>query len=184
MKNMLILFFAIASSALSAQAQKQFTKTGHIWFYSAALLENIEAHNYQATSILNPETGDLVFKVAMNGFQFPNAEMQRHFNEKYVESEKYPQSAFTGKIRNLEKVDFTNDGSYNVIVEGKLNMHGVEQPVKANGTINVKAGKVSATSLFQVAVADYQIKIPGGVKDNIAKTIDIHVDISYEAMKQ
>lgn len=181
MKNFFILL-VIASTALSVQAQKQFTKTGHIWFYSAAPLENIEAHNYQATSILNPETGDLVFKVAMNGFQFPNAEMQRHFNEKYVESEKYPQSVFTGKIMNLEKVNFAQDGSYEVVVEGKLQIHGVEQAVKSPGKILVKGGKISATSLFQIAVADYQIKIPAAVKDNIAKTIDIHVDVQYEPM--
>lgn len=178
----LFIFLLATAAAFPAVAQKQFTKTGHIWFYSAAPLENIEAHNYQATSILNPETGDLVFKVAMNGFQFPNAEMQRHFNEKYVESEKYPQTVFTGKIMNLEKVDFKKDGSYQVVVEGKLDMHGVPQQVKASGTITVKGGKISATSLFQVAVADYQIKIPAAVKDNIAKTIDIHVDVQYEPM--
>lgn len=179
-----LFFFLLAVAAIPAVAQKQFTKTGHIWFYSAAPLENIEAHNYQATSILNPETGDLVFKVVMNGFQFPNAEMQRHFNEKYVESEKYPQSVFTGKIMNREKVNFAKDGSYEVVVEGNLEMHGVTQPVKSPGTITIKGGKVSATSLFQVAVADYQIKIPAAVKDNIAKTIDIHVDVQYEPMPQ
>lgn len=181
MKHLLILVLS-ALCVASASAQKQFTKTGHIWFYSEAPLETIEAHNYQATSILNTGTGEMVFKLAMTAFQFKKALMQEHFNEKYVESDKFPESIFKGKIVNLDKVDFSKDGAYSVIVEGSLTIHNVTNPVKAQGTITVKGGKVFATSLFQVAVADYNINIPAAVKDNIAKTIDIHVDISYQPM--
>ncbi len=183
MKN-LLLSFILAGLAFSAQAQKYFTKTGHIWFYSHAPLEDIEAHNYQVTSIIDSKTGDLVYKVTMTGFQFENALMQEHFNEKYVESEKFPESIFKGKITNPGEVDFTKDGSYQTTVEGELTIHGITKPVKAEGTITVKEGKIQAKSLFQIAVADYEIKIPSAVKDNIAKVIDINVDIGYEPMKQ
>jgi len=182
MKHCILTILTVAW-LLSASAQKQFTKTGHIWFYSEAPLENIEAHNYQATSVLNTTTGEMIFKVAMNGFQFKKAEMQKHFNEKYVESDKFPESVFKGKIMNLNQVDFTKEGSYNAIVEGTLTIHNVTKPVKTSGTINVKGGSVHASSLFQIEVADYDISIPAAVKDNIAKTIDIHVDISYQPMK-
>lgn len=182
MKKILTLII-IALSALYASAQKHFTKTGHIWFYSHAPLEDITAHNYQVTSVIDSRTGDMAFKVTMSAFQFEKALMQQHFNEKYVESERFPESTFKGKIMDPAKVDFTKDGEYKAQVEGDLTIHGITKPVKADGTITVKGGKVFAKSLFQVAVADYDIKIPAAVKDNIAKTIDIHVDIAYEPMK-
>lgn len=173
-----LLILTVCCSALFAQ--QHFTKTGHIWFYSEAPLEEIEAHNYQASSILDVATNDIVFKVNMTGFQFKKALMQEHFNEKYVESDKYPEAIFSGKIMNPEKVDFTQDGTYSAVVEGNLTIHNVTKPVKAQGDIVVKAGKVYAKSTFPVTVADYDIAIPSAVKDNIAKTIAVHVDISYE----
>ena len=178
----LLTFLFLTAFVVAASAQKQFTKTGHIWFYSEAPLETIEAHNYQSTGILNTATGEMVFKVTMTAFQFKKALMQEHFNEKYVESDRFPESIFKGKIMNLDKVNFAKDGAYSVVVEGSLTIHNVTNSVKAPGTINVKSGKIYATSLFTVAVADYNIAIPAAVKDNIAKTIDIHVDISYEPM--
>jgi len=182
MKNLLILLL-ITGCIFSVSAQKQFTKTGHIWFYSHAPLEDITAHNYQVTSVMNTENGEMAFKVTMSAFQFEKALMQQHFNEKYVESEKFPESTFKGKIANLSAVDFGKDGEHKTQVEGDLTIHGVTKPVKADGIIIVKDGKVSAKSLFKIAVADYEIKIPSAVKDNIAKEIDINVDITYEPMK-
>ena len=88
----LIIALILASTGLS---QNYITKTGHIWFFSDAPLEDIEAHNYQVTSVLNAERGEMVFKVLMKGFQFEKALMQEHFNEKYVESDKYPESKAT-----------------------------------------------------------------------------------------
>lgn len=173
----------IVLSALCASAQKHFTKTGHIWFYSHAPLEDITAHNYQVTSVIDSRSGDMAFKVTMTAFQFEKALMQQHFNEKYVESEMFPESTFKGKIADVSKVDFSKDGEYKAQVEGSLTIHGIAKPVKADGTITIKVGKVFAKSSFQVAVADYNIKIPAAVKDNIAKTIDIHVDIAFEQMK-
>lgn len=182
MKTLLTLFVTIAC-IFSASAQRQFTKTGHIWFYSHAPLEDITAHNYQVTSVLDTKTGDMAFKVAMNAFQFEKALMQQHFNEKYVESDKFPESVFKGKITDISGIDFSKDGSYKVTAEGELTIHGVTKPVKAEGTIIVKARKVYAQSLFKVAVADYEIKIPAAVRDNIAPEVDVHVDMSYEPMK-
>ena len=182
MKNFLTLIL-VSASIISTSAQKHFTKTGHIWFYSHAPLEDITAHNYQVTSVIDVSSGEMAYKVTMSAYQFEKALMQQHFNEKYVESDKFPESTFKGKITEPESIDLSKDGKYKAEVEGELTIHGVTKPVKADGTISVKDGKISAQSLFQIAVADYDIKIPAAVRDNIAKVIDIHVDIAYEPMK-
>jgi polyisoprenoid-binding protein YceI len=163
---------------------KFFTRTGHISFYSKTPLEDIQASNRQAASIIDFSTGDIVFSVLMKSFEFPKALMQEHFNESYVESDKYPKSTFKGKITNVQTVNVQKNGSYTVEVEGELMIHGVSRPLKTTGTLEVKDLKIHGKSTFTVAVADYNIQIPRLVRDNIAKHIDIQIDMVYEPFKQ
>ncbi len=48
----------------------------------------------------------------MNTFQFKKALMQEHFNENYVESEKFLCAEYKGKF--TEDVDFSKNGTYPV----------------------------------------------------------------------
>jgi polyisoprenoid-binding protein YceI len=171
---------AILLMAFAAQAQKVFTKNGNISFHSKASLETIEATSNQVTSVLVPATGDIQFSVQVKSFHFKKALMEEHFNENYLESDKYPKSTFKGKINDVAKVDFTKDGTYNVTVSGDLNMHNVTQKTTATGTITVKSGKISAASSFVVKLADYKIDIPNVVRNNIAETVTIKVTCTYD----
>lgn len=161
-------------------AQQYFTKTGHISFYSSAPLEDITAENNQVTSIIDFGNGEMAFSLLMKGFHFEKALMEEHFNEKYVHSDQYPKSTFEGEITNLGDVDISNDGEYPVDIEGKLTIHGVTQDVTTTGTITVEGAKVSGIAAFPVTLADYDIEIPGVVKDNIAETVEITVSMDYQ----
>ena len=180
MKRILFLALTLVAFSTSVFAQKYFTRSGHIWFYSEAPLENIEAHNYQASSVLDTETGEMVFSLLMKGFEFEKALMQEHFNEKYVHSDEYPKASFKGNVVNLDAIDLSKDGQYEVDVEGDLTIHGVTNPVKTKGTITVNDGKILGKAKFPVTVADYNIEIPAVVRDNIAKVVDVNVDMEYE----
>lgn len=180
MKRLSIVLALAFVSFGSVQAQKQMTRNGHTWFFSSTPVEDIEAHNYQTTSIIDTETGDMAFIVLMRGFQFDKALMQEHFNEKYVESDKFPKATFQGKITNLGDVNFSEDGTYNVTVTGSLTIHGVAQDVETNGTLTVADGKITAKSTFPITLAAHEIEVPGMVRDKIAEVVDAHVDITYE----
>ena len=182
--KILAALMLMGSFVTSAFAQKHMTRTGHLWFYSHTPVEDIEAHNNQAMSVLNADNGEMVFAVLMKGFQFEKALMQEHFNEKYVESDKFPKASFKGKITNVDEVDFAKDGTYAAKAEGELTIHGVTQEVEAEGEVKVENGNIVIASVFQLKPEDYDIKIPGIVRDNIAKIIDIHVDITYESQAQ
>lgn len=183
MKKIALFTALVLLSTVALQAQKYMTRNGHISFFSHTAMEDIEAHNYQANSVIDTEKGELVFAVLMKGFQFEKALMQEHFNEKYVESDKFPRSSFKGKITNLDEIDFSKAGSYPAKVEGDLTIHGVTQAVKTEGTFEVKEGQVLAKATFELAVADYDINIPSVVKDNIAKVMEVRVDIAYEPIQ-
>ena len=173
----------VALPGIFAQG-KYFTRNAHVWFFSSAPMENIEAHNHQASSVIDTKTGEMAFSVLVKGFQFEKALMQEHFNEKYLESDKFPKSLFTGKITNLKDVNFDKPGTYNVTVEGKITIHGISKPIKTDGTIDVSKGQLEAKAKFPVTLADFDISIPSVVKDNIAKVVDVSVDAVYKPFNQ
>jgi polyisoprenoid-binding protein YceI len=178
-RTILIALVALAATGMT-QAQKYFTREGHVSFHSDASLEKIEAHNKTATSVLDAATGKMEFAVLIKAFQFEKALMQEHFNENYMESDKFPKASFKGEIANASKVNFSKDGEYPVKVKGDMTIHGVTKPVEADGFIRVKSGKISAASSFNVAVADYNIEVPSVVRDNIAKEVRVDIDVNFE----
>jgi len=182
MKRITILVTIFLLTSTLVNAQKYMTKTGTVRFFSDTPMEKIEAVNRQVNSALDFSTGNFVFKVLIKGFEFPKALMQEHFNENYMESEKFPNSTFNGKITNIKDVNLAKDGVYKVIVEGDLAMHGVTNKVKVNGTLEVKAGKVIGLAKFDVAPKDYNIIIPQAVIKNISESIQVDVNVSLDKL--
>ena len=178
MKRIVILF-TISFFFLAANGQKFMTKNGYIGFFSHSAMEDIKADNNQVAGVLDISTGEMVFQVLIKSFHFEKALMEEHFNENYMESDKFPKSTFRGKITNLSSVDFTKQGKYDVTVEGDLNMHDVTNKISAKGTVEVVQGGINAVSKFNIVPEDYKIIIPGLVRDHIAKTLEISVNMKY-----
>ncbi len=163
-----------------ADAQQFFTKNGTISFFSKTPMENIDAKNNQVMSVMTLPSGDFKFSLTVKNFHFEKALMEEHFNENYMESEKYPKASFSGKIGDAEKINPKKDGAYKVDVTGELTIHGVTQKVSVPGTVTVKSGKLSATSTFSILLADYKVAVPKMVENNISKSIEITVDCAFE----
>jgi polyisoprenoid-binding protein YceI len=180
MKKSFILLMLLASFQMG-YSQKLVSKNSHIWFSATTPVENIEAHNKQAVSILDPAAGTLAFNVLIKGFEFKVALMQEHFNENYLESDKYPKSSFNGKINNNSEINYKKDGTYTANVSGDLTIHNVTKPVSTKGTIEVKNGTVTAKAQFTVKPADYNITIPALVENKIAKEVTVNVEAPYQS---
>ncbi len=163
--------------------KKYFTRTGNISFFSDASLEDITANNHQVTALINTADGKLAYKVPIKGFEFEKALMQEHFNENYMESDKYAEASFDGAIEDLKKVDFTKSGTYKVTVKGKLTMHGVTKDVSMPGEVIVDAtnNKVTTKCTFKVALKDYNIK--NDKVGKIADEIEIRVNVEMTEKK-
>jgi flagellar basal body P-ring protein FlgI len=175
------LVLALTISSLTSSAQTiHSTKTGQISFFSETPVRNIEAKNNQVASLINTETGEVVFSVLIKEFKFEKALMEEHFNENYMESAKYAKSTFQGKITNLNAVNFKSDGTYTVSVEGKLSMHGVTKPLNVIGKISVVQGKISVIANFAVQLVDFNIERPTIVMTEIAESVDVKINCQYE----
>ena len=103
--------------------------------------------------------------------------MQEHFNENYMESERFPYATFKGKIN--EKVDFNKPGTYNVTASGDLNVHGVSRKRTLIGILRVTDSGMLMETKFDILLADHNIKIPRLVFNKIAERIAASVNISY-----
>ena len=164
----ILSFFAIANQA---NAQIYFTKQGKIHFYSKTKMEAIEASNKTVNAVLDASSGKIEFGVTVKGFRFEKALMEQHFNENYMESEKFPKATFKGKIDDLSAVNFSKDGTYNLTVTGDMTIHGVTKKMTYPGQIIVKGTAVTIKSKFDVVYDDFKIEIPGVVRENFTKSM-------------
>jgi hypothetical protein len=184
MKKLLFACVAVLSLQVANAQLRYFTKTGSLSFQAGTALEDIDGTNKSVTSVFDAITGQIEFALLVKGFEFKSALMMEHFNENYMESNKYPKSVFKGKITNIDKVNFKKTGDYPVTVKGTLDMHGVSQEIETNGIFKILNDEtIISTASFTVTLDDYKIAIPGLVKEKISKTAKITVYCSYTILK-
>jgi polyisoprenoid-binding protein YceI len=185
MKRIIVFTTITLLLAVAAQGQKYFTKGGKINFdaTSANSPEKIEAVNRTVICVVDTKTGNIQFSALMKGFEFERALMQEHFNENYVESDKFPKAEFKGTIVNNNSVNYSADGAYDVKVEGKLTMHGETKDVLSGGKLIIQNGKINAAAGFKILLADFKVAIPGLVADKVSNTASINVSCLLEPLK-
>ena len=176
-KILLICLFALAGARASAQLYM--TRTGFIGFYSKTPLEDVQGENHQAYAVVDLGKKDLAVGVLLKGFIFPKELMQEHFNENYVESDRYPKATFSGSFTG--DIAPGKDGTYNVVVHGSLTLHGVTKAIEVPAVLTLQGGILSGTATFPVVPEDYNIGIPSIVRDKIAKTMRVEVKFSCTA---
>ena len=155
------------------------TTNGQVRFYSEAVLEDIEATTMKATAALNVTTGEVAVLIPIKTFEFDKSLMKEHFNEKYLESDKYPDASFRGKI--MDKLLLTPGKSTVVGISGDLLIHGVSyhRDIKIMLTVNAN-GTVLTTGKFDVKVADHKVKIPTLVFQNIAEVVEVTFELTLK----
>ncbi len=178
MKKLILTTALLGICTTTMFAQKYMTRTARVSFDATAPSspEQIDAVTNEAVSIIDAKTGAIAFQVLIKGFKFQRALMQEHFNEKYMESDKYPKSDLKGTIANLSDVNFSKDGAYNVKVTGKLTIHGVTNDVSTTGTITVKGTSITLKSALTVKLEDYKISVPSVVSDKVGKEAKISIE--------
>jgi hypothetical protein len=181
MKKIILLLIFLSGAAVS-KAQLYSCKEGNVSFFSEAPLENIDAVNKNINSFLNLATDEVIFLVPIRGFDFDKDLMEEHFNEKYMESDKYPNATFRGKIN--EKGQAAKPGIHNVTVTGKLTMHGVEKEITVPGNIITAEDTIKVRCLFNIALKDYKITVPKLVFQNIGETVAVKINSAYTIYKK
>jgi polyisoprenoid-binding protein YceI len=173
MMKWLYLCAGVLLCLCSSHAQQRFTiEKARISFASNAELEVIKASSDQVQGLLDPSTNKFAFSIKILSFKGFNSELQRdHFNEKYMESERFPAASFSGKI--IEELDLTKNGTYDLRAKGDLEIHGVKQTRIIKSQLTVNGTKVSIDATFIVPLSDHNITIPKIVGQKIATEIEV-----------
>lgn len=167
-----LLFAAVLLAAgFTAKAQMYVGSSSKVQFFSYTAVENIDATSSSATTVLNTATNQVACEMKIKDFKFKNGLMEEHFNENYMESDKYPKASFRGKIN--ETVDYTKDGTTSVTMTGDLTIHGVAKPRTINATVTVKGETITVDSKFAVTVKDHNITVPEAMGAKIATVVSV-----------
>ena len=152
------------------------SEKSHVRFFSQAPLENIEATSTKLRAALNIETGILLFIIPINSFEFEKQLMQNHFNDQYLESDKYPEARFEGKFTGAP-LELT--GSIEALFEGLLTIHGETNKISGKALLKKDGKIIHGKSTFLVRLEDYKIKIPRMVIKNIAEEVEVTIQVDF-----
>ena len=179
MKNVIKINLVIFSLLVSLNSFGQLyaTQNGEVNFFSETPIENISATNKYVSAILNTATNEVAISMKMTAFDFPNKLMQEHFNENYMESEKFPTGTFKGKI--IEVIDYLKNGTYDVTAKGQLTFHGVSQPRDLKGKLTIENQKINLVCNFDIKLVDYKIDVPKLVFAKIAEVISVKTRYAF-----
>ena len=165
----------IFSFACFVNAQVYLADSCRVTFFSDGILEDIEAVSVMPEgstyAAYNSTNGKFSFKIPIKSFHFENSLMQEHFNENYMESDKYPFALFKGTIEN-------KDGSG--MAKGEFTVHGVMKTRDIKGSIDKGEKGLTITSEFWVKTADHKIKIPKLLVKNLAEEIKVNVYCEFK----
>jgi polyisoprenoid-binding protein YceI len=170
MKYIAFILFLLFQT-FQSKAQTYSAKEIYVHFFSSAPIADIEAITNTATTTLNIEKKEVEIELKVSNFKFKKALMQAHFNEKYIESEKYPNSTFKGKFK--EVINLEKDGVYTINLEGRFSIHGIERPKTLNCVITVKDHKITFQTAFKLLSADYKIKAPDVLYRKVGQEVSV-----------
>jgi hypothetical protein len=177
--KILITTFCILISNLIF-SQKLVTKTGQVKFLASVptAVEEVAATNNSVSAVFNTATGEIASLALIKAFKFKVPLMEEHFNENYLESDKYPKATFTGRISGFD-ISKVTAAKTNYNVEGDFTMHGVTKHLKITADITKVNDKIAVSSVFTIKAEDYNIKIPSLVKQKVASDIKVWVDFNF-----
>jgi polyisoprenoid-binding protein YceI len=167
--------------SVSNSQGKYLTKNGTINFFSKMPMEDITADNNQVLSIIDASSGKMAISILMKSFMFKKALMQEHFNENYVESDKYPKANFKGSILNFDAI---NETVSKAMVKGVLTIHGVSKEITIQANFIKTDEAILVEGDFIVEVDDFNIEIPAVVAKNIAKKIKVSFNFNHKPFKK
>ena len=170
--------FAYLCFSLSGFGQKYQTEKSSITFFSSAPIEDIHAVNQGAKSLFDLSSGEIAVSIPISKFKFEKELMEEHFNEKYLESGKYPTASFSGKLKS----PVTRGSDARAIATGKLSLHGVTRNVTLEGDIHWIGDYIVMKSVFKIKLADYKIKIPKLMWQNIAEEVEVNVELNFSPL--
>jgi hypothetical protein len=176
MRNTIITLCLLVGS-FQVSAQKFITKTGSLKFEASVdSFEEIAAENKNTSAVLESSTGEIAVLGLMKGFRFKVALMEEHFNENYVESDKFPKTTFKGKIEDFD-ISKLAVVTRAVKISGDLTLHGKTKKIMVMAKASKTGDKITIIGNFDVKPEDFDIEIPKLVSKKVADKVNVSFNL-------
>jgi len=181
----ILLLFLGWSHAAEIQVDK--TQKNLVKFISDAPIEDFDGttdkiDGYAVWEGNDPlQKSEIYFEVDLASIDTGIGLRNRHMRERYLETDKYPRAEYTGKLTKAEKQSET---VYKVRTEGKMSIHGVDNPFTADGTVTVDGQLFRVQVRFPIKLSDYRISIPKIMFYKIDETMDLQLDFYLRKIKE
>ena len=177
------IFLAVSIFTLSSLfAQKYTTRDAYVYFNpnKDQTKKDYEAASKQGTAVLNVPTSEVALLMPIKTFRFNNALLEEHFNENYLESNKFPNATYKGKLNGFKPEMLTKNGTYNLSSSGQVTMHGVTKPFAGQVTLVVNGKVATFNCNFGIRAGDYKIDVPAIVKPKLADVTPLQAKIKFQ----
>lgn len=174
MKKITLIILLFAVMACIAQ-EKMMSNTGIINFEaSIPLFEEVTAINQNTTCVLLPKTGQIICWINIKDFKFKRTLMEEHFNNNYMESNRFPKAIFKGKIENfdLKKI---NTALAEYQINGKMTIRGRTKKIILSATLKKLDQGIELNAKFPINTDDFNIIIPLMVRSKISKNVNTKI---------
>ena len=180
--TMLLSIFLLISILPVFSQHLYFSKESNVRLFSNAPLEDIVAVNKSSNAVLNTQNNEVAVKIEMSRFEFPNKLMQEHFNEHYLETDRFPYATFKGKIN--KEIDWRKPQNTSVSVSGEMSIHGVQKMLIIDGRLSSdpKNNTIIMDANFKISLADYNIKIPNIILLKISDKVEINTQFKMSSV--
>jgi len=177
-------FISILFSCVFANAQhKYLTKNGLIQFEaSVPSFEEVKAKNNSITAILNTTNGEFASLALIKGFRFKVALMEEHFNENYMDSDKYPKAILKGKIKGFSPHELSKSEK-KFVLTSTLTVHGKTKKMDIPILLNKVDNIIYINATFSVTPEEFNISIPKIIRKKVAQKIDVSVNFELHQKK-
>lgn len=176
MKNftLLILFFILFPTT---NAQNKFSSSSCVIYFEASvpLFEAVEAKNDDVSCTFEPNKSEIAFTAIIKKFKFKRDLMKEHFNNNYLESDRYNKATFKGIIENFD-LSALDENEKDFLIKGKLTIHGKTQKIAVNAKIKKRGNGIQINSAFTLNTDDYNIEIPNIVIAKISKKVNTQLE--------
>lgn len=171
------IFFILLFTACSIIAQEKIITNKAVINFEASVpfFEEIKAVNRSVMITLDPKTSTLLCTVVMRDFRFRLDLMEEHFNENYIESNRYPKAVFKGKIAKFD-LKGIDEIEKEYIIKGKLTIRGKSKDILVKALLRKVNDGIQIKSDFPISISDFDIEIPERIASKIAKTVNTELN--------
>ena len=178
----LFIIWRCENNDLAGQT-KYILNTGSISFFSSAPLEDIKADNNHFSSEIDLGNASVTFTVPIGEFVFRKSLMKQHFNEQYMESNKFPTAFFTGFFNQTILPGENQQPPSKNKIKGTLTIKGISRTLEEEVILGYVEDEITGFCKFNVRVADFGVKIPRLLVRNIAEVVEVTVNVKYKKIQ-